>query len=802
MGPKKEKKKKKTKAELEQERIDRERQEEVEAKERARRLEEKREREREAEQRKKEAQKQTRVEELELLNVEAREEEGVMERRRSAIDGERALSDEAKKWENYRACMPLPTGESDRELNTYISQLYDDMTEARITADLGGAFTPATALEAIARTERIAASLEDLQADAVAQGDATAAARCAVFLHRLRDSVVAQLDRATAHVLQHADEMSAASDDTEKKEIVVVGSDVAAEAEAEARAAAKAVATSTTIGGHGGKFAAPDSPTKASAHAQRTLSSDMRKESLENVTGALAADLMAAKTLRSATRVGIWANLTIKTLRGPFKQLNFGEVDLHVDLPKTLGTQRLGARVFFLPYEHVARGYRGPSFGDEELVQSRRGHQTVPEGGEGTLLHGDEMLVLGGTLQLEVVELPPPPKEIKPKWTMQQLTGLATNVKVMHFPPGAEIDTPFVYAGGAVPAPNQYLRARVRVPESIVVPTGFGDTDESPLRVAWWDTSRRSWIDGTTSGVEYNASKREVGFNMARSGVLALVQPRTLDLPYESWSLSPALPVDCPGDSEVEEACARLALKTRRFDVVIEVRGDGGCKLLEPSHVPELAPLLGGPGKPGASMKPGRLLAALSRAGLHLRPDDADAKAAKRSRATFALKHVAVEDKLCEEIAALAAGFDFCECASGKDLGADRCALRARETSVYVGGGANALDFMSLLVERDAASKTARDAPGVGDVPGAAVKCTLVMGDVSYAEINPGDEPRTDVPPFDEMPLAGQTSHIYLHRCLRTVSSDESMERVRKAPLKFQQTVEELLHLTRPFSFF
>ena len=103
------------------------------------------------------------------------------------------------------------------------------------------------------------------------------------------------------------------------------------------------------------------------------------------------------------------------------------------------------------------------------------------------------------------------------------------------------------------------------------MPAAPDGASDSPLRVAWWDTSRKSWIDGTTSGVEYNEAKREVGFNLARSGVLALVQPRTLDLPYEAWSLSPALPVAAPYDSEVEEACCRLSLATPRFEVVIEV---------------------------------------------------------------------------------------------------------------------------------------------------------------------------------------------------------------------------------------
>ncbi|KAK7237214.1 hypothetical protein SO694_00097067 [Aureococcus anophagefferens] len=590
MGPKKEKKKKKSKAELEQERIDRERQEEIDAKERARKLEEQREREREAEQRLKEAQKQARVEELELLNVEAREEAGVMERRRARIDEERAADEEARAWENYR--------------------LYDDMTETRIQADLGGDFTLDEALERAARTERISQSPRTSRADAVARGDAAAALRCGRFLHRLRDGVVAQLDRATAHVLQHADDTSAKSEDAEKKEIFVVGSDVAAEAAALKREEAKAAA------GLPGHAAGKDEEPKAGA---------------------------------GATRVGVWANLTIKTLRGPFKQLGFQDVDLHVDLPKTLGTQRLGARVFLLPYEHV--------------------------------------------------------------------------------------DTPFVYTGSGVPAPNQYLRARVVVPESIIVPAAPDDASDSPL------ASRAADAGPALRGVVFEPAARRA-----------------------------------PYDSEVEEACCRLSLATPRFEVVIEVRGDGSCTLLEPSRVPELAGLLG-TGGARAAMKPGRLLAALSKAGIHLRPDDADAAACTRKRASFALKHGDVERKLCEEVAARRGVVRLRPSAPrARTWAATAAACGPRETSTYVGGGGNALDFMTVLVERDAASKSAREAPGVGELPGAAVKCTLVMGDENYDEVPPGGVDPETAPPA-------------------------SMDRVRKAPLKFQQTVEAL-HLTRPFSFF
>ena len=183
------------------------------------------------------------------------------------------------------------------------------------------------------------------------------------------------------------------------------------------------------------------------------------------------------------------------------------------------------------------------------------------------------------------------------------------------------------------------------------------------------------------------------------------------------------------------------------------------------------------------------------------------AAARLKGRELLAVKTASLERKLCEEIAGLAAGYDFAECACGRDLGAGRCALRARETSRYVGDDTEHLDYATLLVELDECSKTQRDAPGVGKAVGSSIKCSLVLGGAaSFAEdgqTDAEDDSNESAPPvFDESQVAGQASHLYLHRCLHPVSSTEAADRVAKAPPLFHSSVEELLHLTRPFSFF
>ncbi|KAJ1458234.1 hypothetical protein M885DRAFT_513310 [Pelagophyceae sp. CCMP2097] len=823
MGPKKEKKKKKTKAELEQERLDREKQEEQEEKERQRREAEALELASVAAERKDAAQKACRVAELEALETEEYEQAPANEARRKLFEEAKKKRDSARNWEAYRACSKLPAAESDRELNTYLSQLEDVWGASSGGAQGNGLSLPA-ALEAILTTERVAACLADARADAAARGDSRAAQRGARFSARLRDATVSQLDRATAGVLLHADEACAASDDRDKKEVFVTGTNVDVSTAAEAEAAEVAATGEALIS----RMQSQATMVAKSLHASNTDAARSTLAVLQHDAAPVLqqppAEAVDLGIFHDAVKVGIWANLSIKVLRGPFKQLNFAEIDINVDLPKTLGTQRLGARVVYTPYEHVAPQYRmeaQPPLAGAVAAGLSGGGLVPGEVLEDNLLPAAEMMLLGATVQLEVLELPPAPKEIKAKWSMQEMTSLATTVKVQDFPPGAEHSTLVPLAelrggAGSNSAPNQYLRCRVRVADHVVVP--------QQLRVAWWDPARACWLDGTTFGVEYNAVKREVAFNASRSGLLALVQPRTLDVPYSKWSLIPSLPFDARGASEVEEACVRLRLETPRYVVVIEVKSssNGLCRLLEPAGLPELAPLLA-----GVELAPGRMLAALSKAGIHIQPTDADAaalertadaadKAADKAAADAAadaaetadaaddaeaaapeaavarparlprLKRAGLERKLCDEVSELAAGFDFAD--YGSALGPDRVALRVRETAAYVGGGDHGGDHDVVLVELDSASKTAREAPGEGTAPGAGIKCALVR------EVFAGEA-------FDDAPLPGHDAHLYLRKALSQQASAAAFSRVDRAPLGFQQTVQELLHLTRPFSF-
>merc|ERR1712167_358839 len=86
----------------------------------------------------------------------------------------------------------------------------------------------------------------------------------------------------------------------------------------------------------------------------------------------------------------------------------------------------------------------------------------------------------------------------------------------------------------------------------------------------------------------------------------------------------------------------------------------------------------------------------------------------------WAAKDTQVEQKLCEELAALAAGFDVANDPSAKGLPSGRCSVRLRETAMYVAaatGQETTMDYDTLLVERDHASKSFQNAMDCGALP-------------------------------------------------------------------------------------
>ena len=77
------------------------------------------------------------------------------------------------------------------------------------------------------------------------------------------------------------------------------------------------------------------------------------------------------------------------------------------------------------------------------------------------------------------------------------------------------------------------------------------------------------------------------------------------------------------------------------------------------------------------------------------------------------------------------------------------------------------MDYDTLLVERDHASKSFQNAMDCGALPAPGVKCQLVQGGAASGN------PETDRP-FDDSLAPGAESHVFLARAARPVASDEA----------------------------
>merc|ERR1719463_855879 len=91
-----------------------------------------------------------------------------------------------------------------------------------------------------------------------------------------------------------------------------------------------------------------------------------------------------------------------------------------------------------------------------------------------------------------------------------------------------------------------------------------------------------------------------------------------------------------------------------------------------------------------------------------------------------AVKTAALEEKICDELSSVCASFDFAASRFSPTLAPEHCAVLIRETSVYVGGNDDTLDYNMAMIEHDHKSKSATEAPNVGTIAAPGIKCTLL----------------------------------------------------------------------------
>jgi cancer susceptibility candidate protein 1 len=159
------------------------------------------------------------------------------------------------------------------------------------------------------------------------------------------------------------------------------------------------------------------------------------------------------------------------------------------------------------------------------------------------------------------------------------------------------------------------------------------ENDEPKLGV--WDEALGSYSVDYVEGLEFDRVKREMEFSTRKFGSIAYLQPKTLDLPFDSWYLR------CVGQEK-----ALLTIKTKRINVNFEI-GPLYVKIVEMEQ-PELKHLL------NKEFHAGILLFELQKCGINMIPEDEDAK-----RGGIHLKDKGAEERAILDIAQTLKVFAF-----------------------------------------------------------------------------------------------------------------------------------------------
>ncbi|KXS20871.1 hypothetical protein M427DRAFT_347405 [Gonapodya prolifera JEL478] len=331
-------------------------------------------------------------------------------------------------------------------------------------------------------------------------------------------------------------------------------------------------------------------------------------------------------------KIAIWGNLT----RNPrHKVLDFSELSIAATLPKPITLSNVAIR-----FLQETSGTVAPSF---DLRQNPGQHWSV----------------IGGVLNLDLVELPENPHAVE-NWTIRQILSVNGTLKRVDYPfkrPLAD-EGEEEQDGDTSMTPGQWaLSVSFRVPSSI-----FVQRDKS--KVMWWDDDAREWRDHGIEQGELELESGVVTFRTTQFRPTALVQDGHLEYPFDNWHISPTASLNR----------ALLVVKGRYNEVEIEI-GEGECRLLKPRIVRSGRPELAGLDN-DTWFRPRILLHKMSRVGLNF--------AAPRTMKgvdlnVLKLKHPEGERILVSGISTCCPAYEFRRSADNRGLCVNRCALQFRQ---------------------------------------------------------------------------------------------------------------------------
>lgn len=345
----------------------------------------------------------------------------------------------------------------------------------------------------------------------------------------------------------------------------------------------------------------------------------------------------------------------------------------------------------------------------------------------------DDKRSIGGVLCFEFFALPPMERPAL-HWRMQHQPIDFMNTAILNHTNGPVLTND----GESLELPQATaLNIKFRVQPHILM--------RQPFSVAWWDHKAKKWTSQGVSDVLFNDTTREVSCETVVFSPLAVVQSKSMDIPYRSWFLSP---------TALNEAMLTIEMRTHTLRIELS---EHMARLMQPD-LPELSEIFMKP------LPPSSLAAALSRSGFTVFPCDADIEHVD----TLVPKEPCVEKQLHEDMSMLVQGFAFQGSVWNQAAGRNKCTVQLAEKPDYeISPMVETYGTLIHMWENEA---------------------------MKIANLNCSET----APMYKES--FGET-HLRMEHLLRDNMPDQCAANIKDSSVKFQECVRHMLDAVRLFSF-
>lgn len=267
-------------------------------------------------------------------------------------------------------------------------------------------------------------------------------------------------------------------------------------------------------------------------------------------------------------RIGCWINLIPKTSRN--RKVDFNDLGIVVDLPKSLIAQSLALQVTWVPFD---------------------GFSSAP----GCL---SEDMAMGGVFTVELLHLPPPPIRAR-GWTIRELS------KSQETPVNARMTYPLE---GLVTSATLPIKISFILPSEMVIPP------TQKIQIGSWNAQENRWSQDGIDEITYSSDTHAITFHTLQLSNLAILQNRHANIRKRAWKITLCPMSMDPVDDTNATQCVALTMQTDSYDRIHIEISERGCRLIEISSI-QL------PALQNRFMSPGELITRLAKAGIILCPD-------------------------------------------------------------------------------------------------------------------------------------------------------------------------------------